>query len=112
MVTAVAWVDILGFASLVERDRKRAQQLLSDLRELVATNLRSADESVEVYGVNDGFFATSQGKAQLLIGLATLYRAWFDRHSQERGGRPLLRGAVSVPMRETRAALEIVYASG
>ncbi|MBI3799287.1 MAG: hypothetical protein HY268_20270 [Deltaproteobacteria bacterium] len=94
----VAWVDILGFASLMTADGDRAKRTWTELRELVKKHL-PAKGGAQVYGINDGFFAISEDPA-LLQGLVSIYQSWFDKFAEVPGSRPLLRGAISTASAE------------
>jgi len=95
----VAWIDILGSRSLMKKDDDRAKHSWKELRELVKKYLPPKGEA-EIYGINDGFYAISENPA-LIQGLVRVYQSWFDKFSEEKGSRPLLRGAISTSLAET-----------
>ena len=95
MSTAVAWIDVLGFASFSKRHPKVAAEHLQELRACAKECLCHRDTAAKLYGVNDGFYAISNSGEALLAGLAALYRHWFDKYSSQNISRPLLRGGVS-----------------
>lgn len=91
----VSWVDVLGFASLMDDEPAQAEEMWTKLRSLVEQGLSSGPGDARVYGINDGFFVISSDLTGLVRSLITVYQSWFDHYSDAENSRPLLRGAIA-----------------
>jgi hypothetical protein len=111
MEKALAFIDLLGFSSMVTKDHQRARRILSDFYNLVYNIVLDKDE-IKGFLFSDSYLAFSDNKALLINTVCEIYRQCLKQNKNNEdllthGFFLLPRGAISIGIIEIQDRLEL-----